>query len=220
METQKSPATPPQKRSTSPSLRIKKVWGRVPPADQLWQESLRSDEDLPTFGTVDGLKEPENELMAMVSSTMAELQKSTRSQRDRQSYQVDTESSKRKFIEKIVKRALEDGHELRKSEGDSWQRTETEVSYRRVETEIPRSQSRDTSPQASERSRQTPQSETKLTRGTAKRLKEELRISQEKYHKLEEMYSTLLARKAPRDGYKKKYDDLKEKLAKDQVRAR
>ena len=213
MEAPKRSVTPPPRGSASPSLRSKKVWGRVPPPDRLWQESLRSEEELPTFGRG---KEPRNELMALVNDTFEQLQKSGRRQprsprETRPSRLLESDSSKQKFIEKVVRRALETG----RREEEQVRKSDLGEVYRRVETEGVQTGSRSASPQQSDR----PASPSdRISRSSSRRVAEELKAAHEKNRKLEEMYAALLSRKGPTpDSYKKKYEDLQQSFAREEV---
>lgn len=207
MEAAKRSTTPPPRRISSPSLRGKKVWGRIPPPERLWQESLRSEEDLPTFGK----PKDSSVLMTMVNETMAELQKAGRKQprSPREVHAVKTmelETSKQKLIEQIVRRTLGERREEEREEGS-----------RRVETEGERVKSRALSPQPSDRSSSPTSAHSHSS--SIRRLTDELRTAHEKNRKLEEMYATLLSRKGPvpESNYKKKYEDLAERFSQEEV---
>jgi hypothetical protein len=179
----------------------------------LWQQSLRSDEDLPTFGRG---KDPRNELMSLVNDSFEQLQKSGRRQprsprETRPSRLLESDSSKQKFIEKVVRRALETG----RKEGEQVRKSEVGEVYRRVETEGAQGGSRSASPQQSDR----PASPSEgRSPSSTRRLAEELKAAHEKNRKLEEMYATLLSRKGPGpDTYKKKYEDLQQLHTRDEV---
>ena len=110
-----------------------------------------------------------------------------------------------------MKRALsgiEVSREFRKS-GD-WPSRKSESSFQVQDS------SREQSPQHSSRSPRAPDSEDKFL--TTQRLKEALLTSQEKYRKLEVMYSQLLTTGVPtRSNYKRKYEELRSTYAREQV---